>query len=260
LQLDNNTDLSTIDSVTKLENTGIFMRTIVIHHAASRTPLYSGRFATVRSCLEQAATENADLSGADLRHANLASASLDGLCLRGARLDGANLVSANLSEACLDGSILAGAALQNACLCFGSFKNCDFTGAQFGATDIAGAALDGARFSTPSAFTLNFRDARSLLACLYIGEENRSVSSFSRPPLVLTGLAQPVAILDRDIQIGPVSVPLERAGLLFGGYRQGQWLESQGFYAFLTALRQPLQALLRYRGMEMDSVNTSVCG
>ena len=111
--------------------------TIATHH--TEETLYSGTFDTLRQCVEQAAADKIILDYADLRHTNLVNAGLDNVQMRHARLDGANLMGANLSEAVLDHTIFADTGLQNACLCYSTVHNCDFDGALFGATDIAGA-------------------------------------------------------------------------------------------------------------------------
>ena len=68
--------------------------------------IYSGLFANIRECLEQAVAENICLDHMDLRHANLINANLDDACMRYARLDSANLMGANISKANLDGAVV----------------------------------------------------------------------------------------------------------------------------------------------------------
>ncbi len=183
------------------------MPVITISHHITHETLYEGLFADIKSAIERAAIEDIDLSHADLRHANLGNAELDGLVMRGARLDGANLAGANLSEAWLEGSIFLEAGLQNTCLCFSMLARCDFSGAQFGATDVAGACLDRARFATPSAFTLNFSDAESMQHCLYLDEALKPCV-FSRPPIVITGLSKMIAVMDRHVLSGSAAIDI----------------------------------------------------
>ncbi len=183
------------------------MQTIAIRHHITGAHLYGGSFPDIRRAVEQAAADGVDLSGADLRHARLGNAALDGLVMRGARLDGANLAGANMSEARLDGTVFTGAALHNACLCLSGLTRCDFTAALFGATDITGARIDRSRFSTPSAFTLNFREAESFDGCLYF-DEAMTPCPFSRPPLVISGLAKTIAVMDRHVLAGAVAVEI----------------------------------------------------
>jgi hypothetical protein len=216
----------------------------VIRHALTGRTLFAGRFAGIRYCLEAAVMKGVDMAGADLRHANLANAELDGARLKGARFDHANLSGANMSEGELDGAVFACAALQNTCLCFTALNHCDFTGASFGATDIAGARIDGARFSTLSAFSLNFRDAETLAGCLWFNEDGMPCA-FSRPPVAVTGLLQPVILLDRHVQIGPVTLSIED----WAGPKSppGRRIDGQGLHPFINAVRKPLNGLERCR-------------
>jgi len=69
---------------------------------------------TVRTTLENAVENGANLDGANLYRANLYRANLDGANLDGANLDGANLDGANLYRANLDGANLDGANLYRA--------------------------------------------------------------------------------------------------------------------------------------------------
>jgi hypothetical protein len=153
-------------------------------------------------------------------------------------------MGANLSEADLDGAILAHAALQNACLCFSGLSHCDFTGAGFGATLITGARIDGARFSTLSAFTLNFRDAETLEGCLWFGGDG-TPCPFSRPPVAITGLQQPVVMLDRHVQVGPVTVRAEDWSMPRALPARPPGIPCQGLYPFISAMRKPLGGLVR---------------
>ncbi|MCB1557283.1 MAG: pentapeptide repeat-containing protein, partial [Alphaproteobacteria bacterium] len=121
--------------------------------------------------------------------------------LRGARLDGANLIDANLSEAVLDDACLQGASLQNACFYGASLRRACFTDAAFGATDIGGARIDGAIFSTLSALLLNFRSCETMEACRFIGPAEET-SVFSQPPIVISGLPDIIAFIGPHIKIG----------------------------------------------------------
>lgn len=177
------------------------MPDLQIRHHRTGTILYAGRFRTVRDCVEQAVRDGVCLDYADLRNANLAHAALDDATLRRARLDYANLTGANLSEARLSGASFAHATLYGTCLCFSALDSCDFRGAFFGGTDVAGAVLDRGRFSTLSAFSLNFIDAGQLQNCLYHAEDGKGCA-FSKPPLVLHGLAQPIVLMEEHILIG----------------------------------------------------------
>jgi hypothetical protein len=163
--------------------------------------IFEGDFPSMAKCVEQAVQEGVCMDFADLTHVNLVNASLDEACLRHARLAGANLMGANLSEADLDGADFTNAGLQNACLCFSSLRHCRFEGTGFGATDIAGCAVDRGTFSTLSAFFLNFRDTASMQGCVY-ADPGPMNCVFSRPPVVITGFPWPIIIMDRHIKIG----------------------------------------------------------
>jgi len=177
------------------------MPRLEIRNHRTGTIIYEGEFATARACVEQAVGDGICLDYADLRHTNLANATLDDAVMRHVRLDGANLTGANLSEAQLDGTSFVNAALYAACLCLSSFSGCGFEGATFGGTDIAGSRLQACRFSTLSAFSLNFIDAAAIADCRYYASEG-AVCPFSKPPLVLQGLALPVIALDHHLKIG----------------------------------------------------------
>lgn len=172
-----------------------------IIHRQNGTILFEGYFPDLRACTEQAVRDGICLDGADLARANLTNACLDEASLRHASFHGANLVGANLSEARLDHADFTDAELQNACLCFSSLRHATLAGCGFGATDIAGADVSFALFSTLSALTLNFRDAAALESCLY-HEDGAAPIPFSAPPVVLQGLYHPVAVFDAHIKIG----------------------------------------------------------
>ncbi len=170
------------------------------NHRTGET-LYEGSFDTAKDCIEQAASEGVNLDYADLHHTNLSNAALDDIVMRHARLDGSNLTGANLSEARLDGTSFTNTTMHGACLCESSLKGCNFEGASFGATDITGSILQNCSFSTLSAFTLNFINAKTVKDCRF--EDNtKAICPFSKPPVILQGLALPVILLDRHLKIG----------------------------------------------------------
>lgn len=182
------------------------MSRIVIRNTKRET-LFEGPFATMKLCLEAAIAENVDLEGADLSRADLSGASLDGARLNRSLLTGSNLTGANLSEAALDGVDFSDAALHGTCLCLSAMRGCRFDGALFGGTDIAGCDIRDGVFSTLSAFTLNFRDSRIMAGCAFADMDGNRLP-MSRPPVVVTGLASPVALLDSHIMIGHEAQPL----------------------------------------------------
>jgi uncharacterized protein YjbI with pentapeptide repeats len=168
--------------------------------------VFEGCFDTMRACAEMAVSTGVCLDGAVLSGENLMNASLDGSRLRGARLDNANLTGVNLSEALLDGADFTNASLQGACLCQSSLRGCNFDGASFGDTDIAGSNIGGSHFSTPSAFLLNFIDTADMSGCYYSASVTEAYL-MSRPPVTIHGLPFPVAFMDEAVKIGPVMRP-----------------------------------------------------
>lgn len=180
------------------------MPRLEIRNHATGAVIYDGLFATARDCVEQAAREGVCLDYADLRNANLANAALDDVIMREARLDGANLTGANLSEARLDGTSFTNATLHAACLCLSSLAGCGFEGSLFGATDVTGCLMQSCRFSTLSAFSLNFIDAANLEDCSFRNSQG-FVCPFSKPPVALHGFALPVIFLDRHLKIGSLT-------------------------------------------------------
>ncbi|HRC26386.1 MAG TPA: pentapeptide repeat-containing protein [Alphaproteobacteria bacterium] len=165
------------------------------------TPLYTGTFSCLRRCLESAASDRVALDGLQLHRPNLARANLDDVRLRRGSLVGANLSGANLSESCLEGSDFRSSCFQNACLAYASLRGCRFEDALFGATDMTGTDLREARFSTPSAFSLNFTECASMAGAGFVGPDD-TLYPMTYPPLVVAGLSPcPIAFLDRHVWV-----------------------------------------------------------
>lgn len=177
------------------------MRNHTIKNKKTGLELFSGQYESFVACLENAVTQNIDLSDADLRGKNLSHANLDSGHFTHADFAGSNLIGANLSEAHLDSAIFAGCSMESACLAFSSLRHADFTDAQFGGTDIAGTALDGAKFSTLSSFHLNFTDTESMHNCRFINPDD-TICIFSTPPCLIHGLARPVIMIGQSLKIG----------------------------------------------------------
>ena len=169
--------------------------------------LFRGQYPSLAACAGAAIDRGVILDDADFSHTVLLNASFDDSRLRGAGFRGANLTGANMSEADMENADLREAALYNACLCHSRLMNADFTGALFGATDIAGSDISGARFSTPSALHLNFRDAKAMQNCVFEDSAGRS-AAFSLPPLVVQGWDFPLALLDRHLLLDNALISL----------------------------------------------------
>lgn len=164
--------------------------------------LFEGQFPSFVECLERAVADRVDLSGIDLAKRNLSNANLDDAIMPNALLAGANLTGTNLSEAKMSGSNFFGAALYNTCLCYSDLTLCNFEDCRFGATDIAGAVLDGSRFSTLSTFSLDLINAGSMADCVFC-DSSGQICQLSKPPVVIQGLFhQPLILMDKDMKIG----------------------------------------------------------
>lgn len=178
------------------------MKNIRILSIKTNRTLYQGRYESLKDCLEDAAMQRIDLAYADLRYADLSNAHLDDALMAGADLQYANLSGANLSEAYLPGTSFKNAALYNTCLAFSDLQRCNFEDASFGATDINGAQISGAVFSSLSCFTLDFDLTANMENCRFINK-NGIISRMSRPPVVVKGLcSQPLIFMDNHVQKG----------------------------------------------------------
>lgn len=175
-------------------------RVQIKNHRTGET-IHEGLFQTVKECIEDAVENNITLDYADLSHCNLENANLDEATMNNAKFDHANLNGANLSEASLNNCTFANATLYGTCLSLSSLQKCDFNSTSFGATDIAGASICGSVFSTLSAVELNFIDTAKMNECAFHSSDG-SNPKFSRPPMLIKGLAYPVILFDSHIKIG----------------------------------------------------------
>jgi len=172
--------------------------------------LYYGTFSSFRRCVEQAVTDGVSLRGASLRNANLLNAELDGADLRQADLSGSNLSGANASECRIQGADLTGATLHGTILCESDLSHSCMDFAGFGATDIFDTILDDCRFSSLSAFTLDFIEASSMTGSCFINPCG-TPCPMSRPPVLIQGLNQRMIIMDRHLKIGNEVFALDSA-------------------------------------------------
>lgn len=177
------------------------MNFYIIKRRQSEKVIFSGHFLSFRACIEHAIADEISLFQADLRGANLLNADLDGGDFRQADFLGANLSGANASECQMQGSDLSGTTLHGAVLCESNFRKARFDAALFGATNVFGCVLDGCYFSTTSAFTLNFSDAKTMTGSHF---ENPcgTICTISRPPIVIGGFNQTIIMMDDHIKIG----------------------------------------------------------
>lgn len=171
-----------------------------IHHCQTGEIIFEGPFQNMADALETAIDENISLDYAALRHANLAHANLDGLAIRHADLSQANLTGANMSECTIESCDLSNSILHGTCLCETALRHVNFDGAVFGGADIAGASLINCRFSTQSAFSLNFNDAAEIANCRFKDIDDH-IHGFSKPPVIIYGLSYPLTFLTGDIML-----------------------------------------------------------
>ena len=163
--------------------------------------IFSGHFLNFKACVEQAIADKISLFQADLRNTNFLNAELDGGDFRQADFSGSNMSGANASECQMQGANLSAVTLHGAVLCESNFRKTIFDGALFGATDVFGSNLSACRFSTPSAFTLNFSDAKTMTGSQFANSCG-TLCQISRPPVVISGLNQTVVMMDDHIKIG----------------------------------------------------------
>lgn len=178
----------------------------IIRHRATGTTIVTGT-GSVRTVLEQAVADGVVLDGADLRGANLACAMLDGARLRHLCLADANLTGANLSEALIEECDMRGAVLHGACLCESRVERSDLSAALCGGTDIAGAAIIRCAFSSLSALLMDFVSCARIEDCLFHDEATGTAALFTRAPIHVSGLEQPVTILDTHVRVGGHLIP-----------------------------------------------------
>jgi hypothetical protein len=173
------------------------MPLITLYHNTSGEILFEGDYPSTKVCLEKALELGSDLTGLELNHQDLSNINLDGAKLNGCQLRHCNLSGANLSECSARAADFSGSSFYNSCLCESDFTGSTFDSAHFGATDITDSILDDTRFTTYSAFLLNFALARSMKRCTYICPADNKKEEFSTPPLVIYGItAQPKIILN----------------------------------------------------------------
>lgn len=220
------------------------MKTIEIKHVRTGSIIFSGFFRNIREAAEQAITENVSLSFADLRHANLAHAELDGGDFDQASLEGSNLTAANLSECSFHTTRMAHAQLHSAVLCQSQLEAVDFRGALFGATDITDACISHCQFDTLSALDMGFTATHTMALNSFSAFDN-TLCGLSRPPLVIKGLALPLACLDSHILIGLEALPFRTIlDILTYAKRPPEYIPSHT-YSFLRAHKNLLNSLMK---------------
>jgi len=164
--------------------------------------LFAGFFKDFKTCLEDAVIRHIPLNHIDLKGKNLSNANLDDGIFGYADFSGANLTGSNISESYCKGANFEGASLFNTCFAYSNLSSCNFTNASFGACDISGAIIDGSKFSTLSAFTIDFTKTKQMRNCVFLANDG-SISSLSTPPICITGIDKsPIIMLDEHIYRG----------------------------------------------------------
>lgn len=164
--------------------------------------IFAGRYESFSTCIEDAIRENINLSYIDLRNKNLMNLDMDGAVLIGASFNGSNLNGCNMSETNLSQSQFYGCTLYSTCFSDSLLKNCDFRGADFGATLINGTDISDCIFSTLSCFDLDFSHVKKMDGCVFTTPDN-TIHPMSKHPIVLKGIFNaPIVILDNSIKIG----------------------------------------------------------
>lgn len=182
------------------------MKNIAITHFRTGQTLFEGPFKSLRHAVEAAIADKVPLAFANLRHANLVNAEMDGAILDSAQLEDANLLGANISEASLHRTCFKNAQMHSTVLCESIIDAASFEGTLFGATDITAAKIKRCLFDTLSAFSLNFSDAGDARLNGFMAAHDE-LCEFSRPPLILNGLAHPIACLDHKLLVRGHALP-----------------------------------------------------
>lgn len=166
------------------------MEKMEIKHRWDESILFSGKFESMKTCVEAAVSAGVSLAGA-----NLAGVNLTGANLAGARLADAIFTDAFLADANFTDTYLAGANFTDAYLADTYFTDAYLAGAIFIGAYLTDANLEG----------VDLTDA--FLADAYLGGVNLTGATWggvpcTKPPIQVFGLRYRVTILDSHIKIG----------------------------------------------------------
>lgn len=172
--------------------------------------LFEGRFVTIRRAVEAAVKDGVDLSGVNLRgamlrHACLEGASMEKACLWGARLDGAQMTGGYFTRA-----DFRAAQMKEACLAESDCTYADFRGAYLPGLIVREGIFTKAQFSCPSTFSVPWEDAVRLDGAVY-WHRGETPCPLSRRPVVVSGLARRVVVMDSHVLVGTDLFPLRAA-------------------------------------------------
>ncbi len=202
-----NFDCNQMVAIMQVFSREYILKNIAITHFRTGETLFEGPFKSLGHAVEAAIEDDISLAFADLRHANLINAQMDGAILDSAQLTDANLLGANISEASLHRTSFKNAQMHSTVLCESIIEAANFEGTLFGATDIASAQIRRCLFNTLSTFSLNFRDADLVHLNGFMAAQEQ-LCEFSRPPLILGGLAYPIICLDHKLLVHGHTLPL----------------------------------------------------
>lgn len=190
------------------------MQHFKVQTTTDKTTLFEGHYKSIKHCLEDAIQNNTPLCHADLSGTNLTNANLDDAILPYADFTNTNLSGANISESYLKGSVFKNTALYNTCFAYSNMTTCNFQSASFGATDICGAIISGAEFSSLSCFSLDFQTARQMDNCIFISHDGH-INPMSKPPIVIKGFHnRPIIMTDHNILAGHNRINLSKCETL----------------------------------------------
>ncbi len=134
----------------------------------------------------------------DFRYMDLKKVNLDDTKFTNTDFSYSNFTGANISEAIFINCDFSFADLLDTCMCYSIFINCNFKETRFGATDISMAEFNNCIFTGYHSFSLNFADCKKITNCRYISECNQ-ICPINSPPIFISGLNQPIAIMDKHI-------------------------------------------------------------
>ena len=174
------------------------MKTIKLHRYNNGEIIFEAVCSNTKECIEMALSK-----GYNLHHIDLSNKSLKDICLDDARIihgkfRGSDLRGANMSEGCFRGCDFSNALLHSACLNESDFSDAAFINTRFGDTDCAGTNFSNALFSGLTTFYMRLHESYSLDHAHYIHDDGRAYK-MTQAPVVLSGLGQPVVLLDHHI-------------------------------------------------------------
>lgn len=174
------------------------MQTYRLRHR-DHTTLFEGEYRSTRECVEAALRQGIGLNGASFANLDLSEVNLDGCRLREVDFSGTNLSGANISEAELIQCDFTNASLFNVCFAYSDLSGSIFSYAGLGGADISASILNDCHFAGASSLTLPFHLCANQKGAVFEILSRHCEISF--PPLVISGLGNPVALFDNSALI-----------------------------------------------------------